>query len=179
MFLGEAALFRRRPAVAGLLALLALPHTGCTEAERAAHRANEAGRAAFAKEAFDDAAAQFEQSAAFRVRPWIPTSNLGLVRASEGRYAEAHALFRFAASILADTPPYLRRTFEATYVNLGHSARKLGHYAEAIEAYNDALGVDHNPLIHGISRFYRNGLHAPARSLSRSELGLRNERVQL
>jgi tetratricopeptide (TPR) repeat protein len=65
----------------------------------------------------------------------------GVLEYRQGNISEAHALFRFAASILADTPPYLRRTFEATYVNLGHAARKLGHYAEAIEAYNDALGL--------------------------------------
>ena len=35
-------------------------------------------------------------------------------------------------------------------------------------ANNDAFSVDDHPLIHGISRFYRNGLHAPARSLSQT-----------
>ena len=35
-------------------------------------------------------------------------------------------------------------------------------------ANNDAFGIDDDPFIHGICRFYRNGLHAPARSLSQT-----------
>lgn len=50
----------------------------------------------------------------------------GVLEFRQGAFAQAWGLFNFALSLIADTPPYLRRVWEPTMFNMGHVCRKLG-----------------------------------------------------
>lgn len=86
----------------------------------------------------------------------------GCLEYRQGNITEAYTLFKFTAQLLSQTPQHLRKAFESSYVNLGHSARKLGLYEEAIQAYSSALAlVPHKPstlaalaFTHHLSRNY-------------------------
>ena len=95
LFLAESRIFRKKlPVVAAVL--LAVPWTGCSSDEVRAHHLNEDGRDRFREEKWDESGAAFEQSAAFQVRPWVPTHNLAMVHERRGMYAEAHRLMEQA-----------------------------------------------------------------------------------
>jgi tetratricopeptide (TPR) repeat protein len=95
LFLAESRVFRKKlPVVAAVL--LAVPWTGCSSDEVRAHHLNEEGRDRFHEEKWDEAGAAFEQSAAFQVRPWVPTHNLAMVHERRGMYAEAHQVMEQA-----------------------------------------------------------------------------------
>jgi tetratricopeptide (TPR) repeat protein len=65
----------------------------------------------------------------------------GVLEYNAGLYQAAASLFRVAAQSLSQSPHHVRVHFEATYVNLGHSTRKLSKLREAAAAYNVALSL--------------------------------------
>jgi tetratricopeptide (TPR) repeat protein len=107
LFLAESRVFRKKlPVVAAVL--LAVPWTGCSSDEVRAHHLNEDGRDRFREEKWDEAGAAFEQSAAFQVRPWVPTHNLAMVHERRGMYAEAHKVMEQA---IVMEPDYVEAFF--------------------------------------------------------------------
>ena len=65
----------------------------------------------------------------------------GVLEYNAGLFQAAASLFRVAAQSLSQSPHHVKTHFEATYVNLGHSTRKLSKLREAAAAYNVALSL--------------------------------------